>query len=168
MIEEKPLPITTATIAHLYALQGKLSKAEAIYRQLLQEKPDDPRLVAGLSAVMSQTQVLEPDAYPSEDTLEIQIRDGQASCRWAVTEKGIARARLVLEGPGDLALRLIIFPQEKHPHPQDILLEQLSGELTLPQMANAGWMANSVGLLGAHGQFASITHRIINCVISSD
>lgn len=46
--EQEPEPVVTETMAELYARQGLSSEAADVYRQLLRDRPGDPRLTARL------------------------------------------------------------------------------------------------------------------------
>jgi hypothetical protein len=50
--EDPDADLLTRTMAELYARQGLVDEAEAIYRELLGDRPDDESLRAGLEAVL--------------------------------------------------------------------------------------------------------------------
>jgi hypothetical protein len=154
--EKNPLPIATPTIARLYMLQGKLQQAEALYRQLLQESPEDARLLDGLAEVRRRAEAAHA---PAADRVEVRILGDAYVCTWAVTEEGQHRARLVLNAPGELVLRLASFPADPERAPEDRPLTEAAGTLVLPPISGrCVLVAAAVGVLSADRRFASITH----------
>jgi hypothetical protein len=136
--------------------QGKLDQAESIYRALLAERPDDPRLTRGLAEVQRRQQ--GPETLPGEgDHVTLAARGEGLRCSWQVTEQGQARARLVLAAPGRLALRLVSFPITAGSSPVDTHLSQTAGELIVTPPAG-DLIGAAVGLLSDAGDFVSITH----------
>jgi hypothetical protein len=150
------LPFATATIARLCMLQGKLERAEALYRQLLQERPKDPRLIEGLGEVLRRKGA--PASTPGGDQVRLRIEGEALVCSWTITEEGQERARRVLGGHGELILRLMSFPIDPRQPAKDQPLDRLSGDLVLPSAESVCLLAASVGLIGADGRFVSITH----------
>ena len=94
-------PIATATVARLYMEQGKLDQAEQIYRGLLRDSPQDPRILQGIEEVRRRRDELLGTA--SDDVVALEpLPDGELTCRWRVSVEGRARAGLVLGGSGTL------------------------------------------------------------------
>jgi hypothetical protein len=154
---QPPLPFATATIARLYLLQGKLVEAEAMYRRLLDERPDDARLLEGLAEVQGRQQArLQP--LPGEDRLELDWKGERLRCRYVITPEGERRARRLTGGAGDLVLRVMAFPPETGAAPIDQPIAQLAGELELPAPEGARVLAAAVGVRAGGDQFAAIAH----------
>ena len=67
--DDQDADLLTRTMAELYARQGLVDEAEAIYRELLIDRPDDESLRAGLEAVlgMRAARGLRPSAGPARD-----------------------------------------------------------------------------------------------------
>ena len=150
-------PFATATIARLYMLQGKLEQAEAIYRQLLEERPREVRLLEGLAEVQRRLQArLEPPA--GDDRLELVWERGRIRCRYTVTADGQRRAGLLLGCSGTLVLRLHAFPSSPGEGPIDRPLERPAGELELTAPEKASVVAAAVGLTGPGDRFVAIAH----------
>jgi len=67
--------LLTRTMAELYARQGLIDEAEAIYRELLRDRPDDESLRDGLDAVLgmraARVASRTPDIAP--DAVEIEV-----------------------------------------------------------------------------------------------
>lgn len=151
------LPFATATIARLYMLQGKLEQAEVIYRELLEERPGDQRLLEGLAEVQQRLRArLEP--LPGDDRLELDWQGNRLRCRWVVTPSGLHRAELLLGAPGSLVLRLLAFASSAPAASEDHPLPRSSGELELPAPEKALVLAAAVGLCGEGNRFAAIAH----------
>ena len=157
MAEKEPLPITTATIARLYQLQGKLERAESLYRQLLAECPEDPRLAEGLAEVIRRKNV-ETGAADG-DRVELRPRGDAFICTWSISEEGLRRARLVLGEDGVLTLRILSFPVDKSRPPKDRPLPGLSGTEVLPSLSQGSILGVAVGLLAGADRFVSIAHN---------
>ena len=91
-------PIATATVAKLYLGQGKLDRAEQIYRSLLARAPKDPRLLRGLTEVQRRRERLQ-SAADDGDRVALELRDGKLRCTFQVTGPGRARAPDLREIP---------------------------------------------------------------------
>lgn len=69
--------LLTRTMAELYARQGLVEEAEAIYRELLRDRPDDQALRDGLDAVLGMRAARgasrSPESVPAEPALESGI-----------------------------------------------------------------------------------------------
>lgn len=149
-------PFTTATIARLYMVQGKLAQSEAIYRRLLEESPDDSRLLNGLAEVQRRSQAkLQPLA--GGDQVELIWQGDQLRCKFAVTAEGERRARLVLQGAGELVVRLHAFPHRADSAPVDQLLPGTNGEIDLAVPQQSRVLAAAIGLRQAD-RFVAIAH----------
>lgn len=151
----------TATIASIYVQQGKLQEARAIYRQLLQERPDDRTLRDGLrrvEAMIAEQRDERPADGRGGDRVELSRRDGNLHCRWSITDEGQQRAQLVLGGQGQLTLRLVGFPAVNDLPPRDETLDAAGGTLELPRPPGSTLVSAAVGLLDDSGRFASIVH----------
>ncbi len=159
MSDPAPLPFATATIARLYMAQGKLSQAEALYRQLLKANPEDSRLNDGLAEVQRRRQT---GGLPlGADRLELKESGAKLRCTWNITEEALQRARELLQAPGQVILRLIAFPQGPDQVPVDTAMEGLQGTLELPHPGQAALIAAAVGLQG-EDRFISIAHCTFN------
>lgn len=68
--DDQDADLLTRTMAELYARQGLVDEAEAIYRELLIDRPDDESLRAGLDAVlgMRAARGLRPSVGAGTDT----------------------------------------------------------------------------------------------------
>ena len=158
MPTDSTLPIATATVAMLYMEQGKLDQAEQIYRHLLRDSPDDPRLVAGLQEVQRRREG-QPHGAGSDDMVALQVASGrQLICSWRVTAGGRTRARLVLGDDGALVLRVVAFPSGPKSPPVDVELAETAGEASVTAPGGASLVGAAVGLRGKAGEFVSITH----------
>lgn len=155
MPEKSQLPIATATIARLYMVQGKLDQAEAIYRELLKDGPDDQRLLDGLAEVQRQHTLAQ--APTAEDRLALRREGNGLRCLWSVTDAGQRRAQLLLAGPSRLVLRLMPFPANPQQPAHDSELASLTGESIVPLPPGAQVLAAAVGLHGPD-RFVSIVH----------
>jgi hypothetical protein len=154
--QSQVLPFATATIARLYMSQGKLAQSEAIYRRLLDESPDDSRLLSGLAEVQRRSQAkLLPLA--GGDRVELVWQGAELRCKFVVTEEGERRARLVLKGAGELVVRLHAFPQRGETPPLDQPLPGTTGEIELAVPQQAKVLAAAVGLRQAD-RFVAIAH----------
>jgi len=69
--EDEDADLLTRTMAELYARQGLIDEAEAIYRELLRDRPDDETLRNGLDAVLGMRAARgasrSPEPVPSAD-----------------------------------------------------------------------------------------------------
>ena len=149
-------PFETATVAHIYMMQGMLDHAEALYRKLLEASPGDPRLEAGLAEVLRRVEA-ERDAVNS-DHVKVVAQGGKLHCTWAVTDEGRTRAEKQLGRAGDLVLRLVAFPLHPSRPGQDLLLDEAEGKRILDRPARARLVAAAVGLLDSGDNFVSIAH----------
>jgi tetratricopeptide (TPR) repeat protein len=157
-VAENAHPIATQTIARIYVQQGKLEQAEAIYVQLLELSPGDAQLEKELAEVKKKRQ--ESPASPSlqKEGLELSKSAETLQCRWTVTTRGVARARLVLGCDGQLTLRVAGFPADPEVATKDMVLDKLSGSLAFASPPGSSLVTASIGLLDAEGVFASIVH----------
>lgn len=60
----EPEEVVTETMAELYARQGLVARAAAVYRALLERNPDDDRLRAKLDELRRRVETSEPPARP--------------------------------------------------------------------------------------------------------
>jgi hypothetical protein len=158
--EPDELPFATPTIARLYMLQGKLGEAEAIYRALAEESPDDPRVRDGLAEVQRRRQAPAADSARGSDLgCRVELRaaaGGTLECSYAVSEAGRRRASLVLGEAGTLTLRAVAFPAAEQ---EDLELPGAQGVLALPaRFAAAPVVVAAIGLRDGGGRFVAIAH----------
>lgn len=150
-------PIATATVARLYMEQGKLDQAEQIYRGLLRDSPQDPRILQGIEEVRRRRDELL--GASSDDVVALEpLPDGELTCRWRVSVEGRARAGLVLGGNGTLVLRIVAFPIAPESRPRDLELDRDAGQASLTPPEGASLVGAAVGLRAGDGTFVSITH----------
>lgn len=160
MSPDRPIrPLETATIARLYMQQGLLDEAEALYLRLLERRPEDSRLSAGLVEVRRRR---DAEAAPpqGDDRVELTAAGERVRCTWSITESGIRRAATVARGatPGVVTLRAVSFPrQEERPH-QDIQVGNAEGSLSFRPPPGATLLSVAVGLLGEEDRFVAIAH----------
>jgi hypothetical protein len=153
-------PFATATVARLYMEQGKLEQSERLYQQLLKQRPRESALIEGLAEVRRR---IELTAAPATgDRVNLEAGEGGAViCRWCVTSEGLARARLVLEGDGDLILQVVGFPAAKDAEGSAIPLDTdqgFEGSTSLVPPHGATMIAAAVGLRSAAGRFVAAAH----------
>lgn len=154
---ESDPPIATATIARIYMKQGMLDEAEALYRRLLQEQPNDARLMMGLAEV--ERRRAQKDLCPTDCQVALEVGEDRLECRWRISDEGRRRAGLVLGADGRLTLRLVTFPVDaRRPH-QDIQVEMTQGQIGLkPPSSRSQLLAAAVGLMGENERFVAIAH----------
>jgi hypothetical protein len=151
-------PIATATIAGLYLRQGLLDQAEALYLRLLEQRPGDAALKAGLAEARRRQLAKRPLTNDSKVSLEAE---GEGlTCRWSISERGIAQANALLQGAGKITVRLVSFPLEEGRAGQEIILERARGEITLRPPRGALTVSAAVGLLDLEqdDRFVAIAH----------
>jgi hypothetical protein len=167
-------PIRTRSMARLLAAQGHRERAVAIYEELLARDGEDVTLRSEVVAVrrgeLVEAPVLpeppagrEPLRLPdSGDRLLCQGEPSAGfSLRWHVTEAGLRRARAVLGGDGELAIRMIGI----YPDPDRVVRSEVtehgpvlpSGEWQTPALADAVRCFAAVGLRRAE-RFVAIVH----------
>jgi len=87
--EDEDADLLTRTMAELYARQGLIDEAEAIYRELLRDRPDDETLRDGLDAVLGMRAARgasrSPEPVPSADDV-VRADDGITVPREPVVE----------------------------------------------------------------------------------
>jgi hypothetical protein len=154
---ERPIAITSPTIARLYLHQGKPEQAESMVRQLLESRPRDAKLQALLHEIQQQLAGAETAAEVA-DFVALEAKGRELHCGWRVSEQGRRRANLVLGEAGHLTLRLAGFPANPTADPHDHPLSTPEGRATLPAPPGASLAAAAVGLLGADRRFVSIVH----------
>ena len=148
--------IATATIAGLYLRQGLLDQAEALYVRLLEQRPGDTRLEAGLAEARRLRLAQRPLVNDSRVTLTAQ---GEGLiCRWSISQQGMEQAGALLQGAGRITVRLVSFPLEDGRPRQEIIVEQARGEIALRPPRGALTVSAAVGLLTEDDRFVSIAH----------
>ncbi len=156
------VPFDTATVGSIYLDQGKLNQAEQIFRRVLERHPEDRRCQAGLAEIERRR---EADGAAVVDTVEAEVSPrgggGTIVCRFKVSDRGLARARMVTGEDGRLTLRLLGFPADQDPTPVDTPLETESGAVEVSSPGGATLAAVAVGLLTVSGAFVSIAHSKI-------
>lgn len=153
-------PIATATVARLYMEQGRLEQAERLYQALLRQRPRERALVEGLAEVRRRIELTAAPADGDRVTLE-SGEGGAVTCRWRVTSEGLTRARLVLEGDGELILHVVGFPAAKDAEGSSIPLDidqGFEGNTSLTPPRGATMIAAAVGLRSAAGRFVAAAH----------
>lgn len=152
-------PIATATVARLYMEQGKLTQAERLFRLLLVRSPLDPALSSGLAEVQRRRELAA--APTGADRISLGLDDAEVACTWHVTAEGLDRARLVLDGTGQLSLKVATFPIHPASETGQIIplpAEQLTGVIRLETPPGATMIAAAVGLAAATGRFVAVAH----------
>ena len=152
-------PIATATIAGLYLRQGLLDQAEALYTRLLEQRPGDPTLEAGLAEARRRRLARGP--LTSDSQVSLKDHGGGLTCRWSIGDLGIKRAAGLLgQGTrGRITVRLASFPLDPGRPQQEIVLEQTQGEITLRPPRGALTVSAAVGLLAQEeDRFVAIAH----------
>ena len=159
-MEQGP-PIATATIAGLYLRQGLLDQAEALYARLLEQRPGDPTLEAGLAETRRRRLARDPLTTDSRVTLRARQDGGGVTCRWSIGDQGIRRAAGLLhtDERGRITVRLVCFPLDPDRPRQEIVVERTQGEITLRPPRGALTVSAAVGLLAQEeDRFVAIAH----------
>lgn len=152
-------PFNTPTVARIYAQQGKLEQARAIYRQLLAENPSDTELARALAQVEKQLAQRQTMAPEQGDTLVMAKEGTDLLCSWLLSDDGIRSAQLLLgPAPGELTLRLVGFPRDPDSSVRDIGIDREKGSARVPPPPGASFVAASVGLMDSEGTFVSVAH----------
>jgi len=107
--ETKPtlddVPFVTATIGRIYLEQGHLDRAEAVFRQLLVQRPQDPALDAGLREVARRRAQTAEDRAPATGVSTRPARTAGPSQQpsAAVSAAPASRRRPVAASPPGIA-----------------------------------------------------------------
>lgn len=106
-------PIRTRTMADLLVTQGELARALAILEELRRDRPDDAELAERCASLrervdgdraVERARGLEGRAGPYVELVTV----GEArAVAWSIDDAGLERARALLEGEGELTLRVV-------------------------------------------------------------
>jgi len=157
----------TATIAELYARQGKLDQARAILQRLAHERPTDEHVRKRLEQIEQRIAAeLRDGNGADEDRAELRLVNDELECYWTISERGIRRARLLAGEDACLTLRRVDFPTRAKSRPRDLPLTQTTGSVLMPTPPGALVAIIAVGLVDTDGRFVAIAHSD-HVVISS-
>jgi hypothetical protein len=119
-------PIRTHSMARLLASQGLHARALAIYEELLAQNNQDEQLRREAQA-LRRGEPIEPPVLPDPrgaldasslpdggDQLQCDALGSGFDLRWRITEGGQRRARAVLGGAGELAVRVVAIRPDPH------------------------------------------------------
>lgn len=170
-------PIRTHSMARLLAVQGHRERALSIYEELLAKNSADAALGREAAALRDgHPLTFAPGELPaphardkaavalpsSHDRIECEPRgDGALCVRWNVSDAGMARARVLLGGRGELAVRVV----DIRPDPARVVRSEITEHGPVPsegewttQLGKGGARSfATVGLREAE-RFVSIAH----------
>lgn len=89
-VETEAEPSASVTLASLYLEQGHLDEAEAEFRQVLVQRPDDAAALAGLATVVERRTPVEPPPAVAEGARRAVLPGG-------LTQRKVARLQGALE-----------------------------------------------------------------------